>query len=135
MDATARILVVAATTRTDALDPELVAPGRLDHLVEVALPDADAQREILELIRIRTEKNARRTLFEAIDYRKVLPVMGGMSGADISVIVQRALEAKVHQAAAGGGAAHVSTENLLDAIDSWKSVRGVVEKIRYGQYL
>ena len=135
MDATARILVVAATTRTDALDPELVAPGRLDHLIEVALPDADAQREILELIRIRTEKNAGRTLFEPIDYRKVLPVMGGMSGADISVIVQRALEAKVHQAAAGAPASPVTTENLLDAIDGHKSVRGVVEKIRYGQYL
>jgi SpoVK/Ycf46/Vps4 family AAA+-type ATPase len=104
-------------------------------LIEVALPDADAQREILELIRIRTEKNAGRTLFEPIDYRKVLPVMGGMSGADLPVIVRRALEAKVHQAAAGAPASPVTTENLLDAIDGHKSVRGVVEKIRYGQYL
>ena len=31
----ARVLVVGATSRTDAIDPELVAPGRLDHLVEV----------------------------------------------------------------------------------------------------
>jgi len=31
--------------------------------------------------------------------------------------------------------APVSTEDLLDAIDSYKGVRGVVEKIRYGQYL
>jgi hypothetical protein len=29
----------------------------------------------------------------------------------------------------------VTTEDLLDALDSYKSVRGVVEKIRYGQYL
>jgi hypothetical protein len=29
----------------------------------------------------------------------------------------------------------VSTEDLLDAIDGYKGVRGVVEKIRYGQYL
>lgn len=130
-----RVLVVAATTRTDALDPALVAPGRLDHLIEVALPDPDGQREILELILVRTEKNAGRTLFVPIDYRKVLPVMGGMSGADISVIVKRALETKVHEAAAGGAASPVTTENLLDAIDRYKGVRGVVEKIRYGQYL
>jgi len=135
MDAAARILVVAATTRTDAIDPALVAPGRLDHLIEVALPDPDGQREILELIRVRTEKNAGRQLFDPLDHRKVLPVMGGMSGADISVIVRRALEAKVHRAADGGQAGLVTTDDLLEAIDRYKGVRGVVEKIRYGQYL
>src|SRR5437773_8917241 len=60
VDAAARLLVVAATTRTDALDPALVAPGRLDHLIEIPLPDPDEQREILELIRVRTERNAGR---------------------------------------------------------------------------
>src|SRR5216117_1943483 len=76
----ARVLVIASTSRTDAVDPALVAPGRLDHLIEIALPDTDDQREILELIRGRTEKNAGRQLFAPIDYDKVLPVMGGMSG-------------------------------------------------------
>jgi proteasome regulatory subunit len=136
LNTTARILVVAATTRTDALDPALVAPGRLDHLIEIPLPDPAAQREILDLIRGRTERNAGRTLFQTIDYDKILPVMGGMSGADISVIVRRALEVKVrHAAERAGDASHVTTGDLLEAIDSYKGVRGVVEKIRYGQYL
>ena len=135
MSTTERILVVASTTHTDALDPALVAPGRLDHLVEIPLPDPMAQREILELIRLRTEKTAGRPLFEKIDYDKILPVMGGMSGADLSVIVRRALEVKVRAAAERPGVPPVSTEDLLDAIDGYKSVRGVVEKIRYGQYL
>ncbi|HKD00203.1 MAG TPA: ATP-binding protein [Methylomirabilota bacterium] len=135
MSTTERILVVASTTHTDALDPALVAPGRLDHLVEIPLPDPAAQREILELIRRRTEKTAGRPLFEKIDYDKILPVMGGMSGADLSVIVRRALEVKVRAAAERPGVPPVSTEDLLDAIDGYKSVRGVVEKIRYGQYL
>ncbi|OLD76549.1 MAG: hypothetical protein AUG87_08105 [Candidatus Rokubacteria bacterium 13_1_20CM_4_70_14] len=117
------------------LDPTLVAPGRLDHLIEIALPDTDDQREILELIRVRTEKNAGRQIFAPIDYDKVLPVMGGMSGADISVILRRTLEAKVHAVAAGTPPSLVTTENVLDAIDGYKGVRGVVEKIRYGQYL
>ena len=130
-----RVLVVGATSRTDAIDAELVAPGRLDHLVEVALPDADAQREILELIKARTERHAGRPLFEPIDFRKVLPVMGGMSGADISEIIHRALESKVHRAAEGLDPGSVSTEDLLVSIDAYKRVRGVVEKIRYGQYL
>jgi len=112
-----------------------VAPGRLDHLIEIPPPDPDAQREILDLIRLRTEKTAGRSLFEAIDYGKILPVMGGMSGADLSVIVRRALEVKVRAAAERPGVSPVSTDDLLDAIDSYKGVRGVVEKIRYGQYL
>jgi ATP-dependent 26S proteasome regulatory subunit len=135
MDPAARMLVVASTSRTDALDPALVAPGRLDHLVEVALPDAAAQQEILDLIRARVERNAERPVFDRIDYRKILPVMGGMSGADISQILQRALETKVHRSAAGEEEAPVTTDDLLQAIDEYKRVRGVVEKIRYGQYL
>ena len=43
-------------------------------------------------MRARAERNAERTLFAPIDYRKVLPVMGRMSGADLSEIVRRALE-------------------------------------------
>ena len=135
MSTAERILVIASTTRTDALDPALVAPGRLDHLIEIPPPDPTAQREILELIRLRTEKAAGRPLFEKIDYDKILPVMGGMSGADLSVIVRRALEVKVRAAAEQPGVPPVSTDDLLDAIDSYKGIRGVVEKIRYGQYL
>jgi transitional endoplasmic reticulum ATPase len=134
----ARVLVVAATSRTDGLDPGLVAPGRLDHLIEVPLPDAAAQQEIMELIRARTERNAGRPLFEAIDYRRVLPVMGGMSGADISETIRRALESKVHAAAKapdGTEPSLVSTDDLLVALDGYRRVRNVVEKIRYGQYL
>jgi transitional endoplasmic reticulum ATPase len=130
-----RVLVVGATSRTDAVDAVLVAPGRLDHLVEVPLPDAEAQREIMELVKARTERHAGRPLFQPIDYRKVLPVMGGMSGADISEIIRRALESKVHASADGAEPGPVTTDDLLLSIDAYKRVRGVVEKIRYGQYL
>jgi ATP-dependent 26S proteasome regulatory subunit len=126
---------VGSTSRTDALDPALVAPGRLDHLIEVPLPDAADQQEILELMRAKTEKQAGRTLFESIDYRTLLPLMGGMSGADISEILGRALEGKVQRAADGAATGLVTTADLLEAIDGYKRVRSVVEKIRYGQYL
>jgi len=135
VDPSARILVVGTTSRTDVLDPALVAPGHLDHLIEVSLPDAAGQEEILGLIRARTERNAGRPLFEPIDSRKILPLMGGMSGADISVILRRALGSKVHAAAEGATPSRVTTGDLIVAIDDYKRVRGVVEKIRYGQYL
>jgi SpoVK/Ycf46/Vps4 family AAA+-type ATPase len=103
--------------------------------VEVPLPDAAAQQEILELIRARTERDAGRPLFGDVDYRKILPLMGGMSGADLSVILRRALESKVHAVAEGHEPAPVTSDDLVVAIDEYRRVRGVVEKIRYGQYL
>jgi ATP-dependent 26S proteasome regulatory subunit len=135
MEPSTRVLIVGSTSRTDALDPALVAPGRLDHLIEVTLPEAADQQEIMELLRTRTETQAGRPLFEPVDYRTLLPLMGGMSGADISEILRRALEGKVQRVADGGEAGLVSTADLLEAIDGYKRVRGVVEKIRYGQYL
>ena len=131
----ARVLVIAATSRTDVIDPSLVAPGRLDHLVEVSLPDPSGQQEILDLLRAKLERNAEREVFGEVDYGKVLPLMGGMSGGDISDILRRALETKVHASAEGENPTPVTTDDLLVAIDTYKRVRGVVEKIRYGQYL
>jgi ATP-dependent 26S proteasome regulatory subunit len=131
----ARILVIASTSRTDAIDPSLVAAGRLDHVIEVPLPDPGAQQEILHILRRRAEQEAGRELFDTVDDRRVLPMLGGMSGADIAEIVRRALEAKVHQVAEGKAPTQVSTEDVAQAVDSFKRVRGVVEKIRYGQYL
>jgi ATP-dependent 26S proteasome regulatory subunit len=133
--ATARVLVIAATSRTDVIDPSLVAPGRLDHLIEIALPDPQGQQEILDLQRAKLERKAGRTLFAAVDYGKLLPLMGGMSGGDISDILRRALETKVHGAVEGKAETPVTTDDLLLAIETYRRVRGVVEKIRYGQYL
>src|SRR5262249_22946786 len=81
-----RLVVVASTNRTDAVDPSLVAPGRLDRLVEVTLPDGGAQQQILELTRARAERAAGRRLVADLDYGSVLPPMGGMSGAEIAEV-------------------------------------------------
>ncbi len=112
-----------------------MAPGRLDHLVEIALPDPAGQQEILDLQRAKLERKAGRALFGDIDYGKILPLMGGMSGGDISDILRRALEGKGHASTDGASAGVVTTDDLLVAIETYRRVRGVVEKIRYGQYL
>jgi ATP-dependent 26S proteasome regulatory subunit len=130
-----RLVAIAATNRTDSVDPSLVAPGRLDHLVEVTLPDGPAQQEILELCRARAEQAAGRPLMTDLDYRSVLPPMGGMSGAEIADVLRRALEQKVHGAGQGRDEGLVTTQDLLQQIDAYRRLRAVVEKIRYGQYL
>ena len=135
LDEEARILVVASTNRTDSVDRSLVEPGRLDRLVEVALPDGVAQQEILQLVRGRAEAKAGRPLFAELDYRSLLPPMGGMSGAEISEVIRRALEQKVQEAGEGRDAGPVTTQDLLQQLDAYRRIREVVEKIRYGQYL
>ena len=130
-----RMVVVGSTSRTDSVDSSLVAPGRLDRLVEVTLPDGHDQQEILEMARKRAEANAGRPLFADIDYRSVLPPMGGMSGAEISEIARRALEQKVHAAGQGHDGGLVTTQDFLQQIDGYRRIREMVEKIRYGQYL
>jgi ATP-dependent 26S proteasome regulatory subunit len=133
--ASPRLLVVASTNRTDLVDPSLVAPGRLDRVVEVAPPDGPAQQEILELVKSRAERAAGRPLFAALDYRSLLPPMGGMSGAELSELLRRGLEEKVHAAHHGQDNGLVTTQDLLRQIDQYRKIRAVVEKIRYGQYL
>ena len=130
-----RTIAVGSTSRTDLVDASLVAPGRLDRLVEVTLPDGAEQQEILEMARKRAESNAGRPLFAEIDYRSVLPPMGGMSGAELSEIIRRALEQKVHAAGQGRDNGLVTTQDLLQQIDRYRRTREMVEKIRYGQYL
>src|SRR6266436_2230751 len=121
-----RMIVVGSTSRTDSVNSSLVAPRRLDRLVEVPLPDGPAQQEILDLARKRAETAARRTLFADIDYRSVLPPMGGMSGAEISEIVGRALEQKVHAAGQGLDNGLVTTQDLLQQIDGYRRIREMV---------
>jgi ATP-dependent 26S proteasome regulatory subunit len=135
LDDFAPLIVVASTNRTDTVDPSLVAPGRLDRLVEVTPPDGAGQQEIMELARGRAEERARRPLFADLDYRSLLPPMGGMTGAEISEVMRRALEQKVYAAGEGKDEGLVTTQDLLAQIDSYRRVREVVEKIRYGQYL
>ena len=48
-----------STSRTDSVDSSLVAPGRLDRLVEVTLPDGADQQEILELARASAPRATR----------------------------------------------------------------------------
>ena len=129
------LLVVASTSRPDGIGAHLIAPGRLDHLIEVPLPDGPALREIVQIQRKRAETLAERPLFEPIDVEALAPRLAGMSGGEVAEVMRRALEAKVHQAGSGQEPGLVRTADLLTAVDDSRRVRDVMVKIRYGQYL
>jgi ATP-dependent 26S proteasome regulatory subunit len=127
--------VLASTSRPDGIESPLIAPGRLDHLIEVPLPEGPALREIVEIHRVRAETLAERPLFEPIEFESLVPRLAGMSGAETCEVLRRALEGKVRLAGAGGDPGLVTTVDLLRSVEESRHVRDVVVKIRYGQYL
>jgi len=135
LEAFPTLLVLASTSRPDGIESPLIAPGRLDHLIEVPLPEGPALREIVEIHRVRAETLAERPLFQPIDFEALTPRLAGMSGGEVSEVLRRALEAKVQLAGSGGEPGLVTTTELLRAVDDSRRVRDVVAKIRYGQYL
>ncbi len=74
----ARLLVVGATNRPDALDPALRRPGRFDREIEVPVPDAAARCAILELHASRLPRAPE------LDLMQVAADCHGYSGADMA---------------------------------------------------
>ncbi len=107
------VIVLAATNRPEAVDEALTRPGRFDRMVEVPLPSASGRRAIFEIHMARSERTARRRLFDELtdaDWQALIAATAGFSGADISECVRRVLEARVRSGATSGA---VSAEELI----------------------
>jgi cell division protease FtsH len=83
-EATAGVIVIAATNRPDVLDPALMRPGRFDRQVVVPLPDIRGREQIL-LVHMRKVPMAP-------DVKADIIARGtpGMSGADLANLVNEA---------------------------------------------
>ncbi|MFG2104235.1 ATP-binding protein [Micromonospora echinaurantiaca] len=79
------VFVLAATNTPWDVDPALRRPGRLDRVVLVLPPDADARRAILEY-------HLRDRPIAGIDLRKVLAATEDFSGADLAHLCETAAE-------------------------------------------
>lgn len=74
---TEKVIVIAATNRSDVLDPALLRPGRFDRRVTLDLPDRADREEILK-IHSRTKPFA-----EDVNLKVVAERTPGFSGADL----------------------------------------------------
>ncbi|MGZ9755859.1 ATP-dependent zinc metalloprotease FtsH [Mycoplasma sp. 246B] len=79
------LLFVAATNRTDVLDPALTRPGRFDRVITVGLPDIKEREEILKL-HAKGKRFASNVLFSNIARRTP-----GFSGAQLENVVNEAV--------------------------------------------
>jgi SpoVK/Ycf46/Vps4 family AAA+-type ATPase len=100
--ARARVAVVAATNRPNAVDPALRRPGRLDREVLVSVPDAAARYEILKLhargMRLQGEEEEGGSSSRLL--RSVAAACHGYSGADLAALAREAAMCALEDAAA-----------------------------------
>ncbi len=79
-----KVIVMAATNRSDVLDPALLRPGRFDRRVVVDLPDRK-DREAILLIHAR-----KKPLEKDVDLKVVAERTPGFSGADLYALMNEA---------------------------------------------
>ncbi|MDG2055100.1 MAG: ATP-dependent zinc metalloprotease FtsH [Phycisphaerales bacterium] len=111
-NATDQIIVIAATNRSDVLDPALTRPGRFDRQVQVPLPDLFGRSQILE-VHSKKVKTGPDVNLERLG--RGTPMF---SGADLAAVINEAaiIATLAHKD-------HVEMEDLEEARD----------KIRFGR--
>ncbi len=78
------VIVMAATNRSDILDPALVRPGRFDRQIVVGYPDVKGREEILKV------HTRNKPLGPDIDLSVIAKSTAGFTGADLENLVNEA---------------------------------------------
>jgi cell division protease FtsH len=116
-DATAGLIILAATNRPDVLDSALLRPGRFDRQVLVDRPDLKGREAILKIHSDPVK------LDDQVDLAMVARITSGFSGADLANIVNEAALLAVR-----GGRKTVTQRDFDEAIE--KTVAGLQKKTR-----
>ena len=78
------VIVLAATNRSDILDPALLRPGRFDRQIYVGRPDVKGREEILKV----HARNKR--LDDSVSLKTIARATAGFTGADLSNLLNEA---------------------------------------------
>jgi len=104
------VILLAATNRSDMLDPALLRSGRFGRHIEIPMPDKDARVEIFKI----HLKN--KPLAEDVDIDQMAQALEGYTGADIQAISEEATLLTIRRAVAD---TNINTQNA----DSVKAVK------------
>ena len=83
-EANTGIIVIAATNRSDILDPALTRPGGFDRQIIVHLPDVRGREEILKV----HSKN--KPIAKTVDLKTIARATSGFTGADLENLMNEA---------------------------------------------
>lgn len=78
------IIVMAATNRSDILDPALMRPGRFDRQIYVNIPDVRGREAIFKV------HSRNKPMASDIDFQTLARITSGFSGADIANLLNEA---------------------------------------------
>ncbi|MBR4942678.1 MAG: ATP-dependent zinc metalloprotease FtsH, partial [Clostridia bacterium] len=109
------IIVMAATNRSDILDPALLRPGRFDRQINVNLPDVKGREQILKV-------HARNKPMAAdVNFKTIARITAGFSGAELANLLNEAAIL-----AARGDKKQIENIDIYEAFD--KTVMGLKKK-------
>jgi len=103
------LLILGATNAPWHVDSAFRRPGRFDQVVFVPPPDAPARVEILQIVLDGKPQ-------ENIVLDQIAAKTNDFSGADLKAVVDRAVEAKLHEAITTGRPLPLTTKDLLAAL-------------------
>jgi transitional endoplasmic reticulum ATPase len=109
------VVVIGATNRPDLIDPALLRPGRLEQLVFVPPPDAEARAAILRA----SAKSV--PLDKTVDLDELGAALEGFSAADCAALIREAALSAMRESldASTVTAGHVATarERIRPSLD------------------
>jgi len=83
-DSSDQVIVIAATNRSDILDPALTRPGRFDRQIDVPLPDVEGRVQILHIYLDKIKVSSE------VDVTRLARGTPMFSGADLAALVNEA---------------------------------------------
>lgn len=111
------IFMIFATNMIDMLDPAFVRAGRVDFKIEVALPDYNMRKGILEL------NSENRPLDDDVDLSSIAKIMSGKNCADVKLVANEAARSALKQ-----GKEKISQKHFKDAYE--EMIIGLPDKNR-----
>ena len=91
------VVVLAATNRSDMVDPALLRPGRFDKIILVPLPDKESRLSILKINTKIIPALTDPSKPEYVNLEKIAEMTDGMSGADVAAISNTAVSLVIHE--------------------------------------
>lgn len=105
------VTIVAATNRPDMIDKALLRPGRIDRIVYVGLPNAEARKDIFQI------KLKSMPISDDVQLNELVKRTEGYSGAEIQAVCQ---EAALKTLEENFEATHIKKEHFEYALASVK---------------
>ncbi|MDQ3084901.1 MAG: AAA family ATPase, partial [Thermoproteota archaeon] len=118
------VVIIAATNRSDMIDPALLRPGRFDKIVYVPLPDKATRKKILEI------HSSEKPISDIVDFDRIVELTDGFSGADMSAVANTAVSLVLHEYLQKYSSPEEATKHATEAHVTMKHFEDAVKKIK-----